>query len=427
MIQLEDNSKVKEEFTDNPIIEELVDRDLSNLERDGFIIFPPTINDSVDLEKENYLFRRSNQHIWTSNLIGVFKKGSDELQINSRFYDSEEGNRDFFLRYLLQKVMNINVNRTKINIDSQLSYYDLLAYLFPMYLDEAMRKGNYKEYVSKKYNDSNIKGQISIARHIKCNTPFMGKIAYDTREFSYDNNLTQLIRHTIEKLQLKFSFDSLVTTDFKENVREVINITPSYSRLDRDEIIKGNVLNPVKHGYFEEYSLLQKLCIQILNEEHIGFGDEEDEAHGIIIDVAWLWEEYLATLLKPKFTHAENKTRKNPIYFYTDNKNPRYPDFYSDSVILDAKYKQLDKNNKGISREDLYQMTSYLHVLKASSAGVIYPSQKDNERKSVGTLAGFGGEIFKVGFTIPQVSGKYADFEKDMKDSEEKFLSEIQC
>ena len=36
-----------------------------------------------------------------------------------------------------------------------------------------------------------------IAQHIKMNTPFIGKIAYSQREFSFDNHLMQLVRHTM--------------------------------------------------------------------------------------------------------------------------------------------------------------------------------------------------------------------------------------
>ena len=76
--------------------------------------------------------------------------------------------------------------------------FNLLIFLFPFYLKEAMRKGSFKTYIRNQYNDDNVKGTIDIARHIKKNTPFTGNIAYSHREFSYDNYLMQLIRHTIE-------------------------------------------------------------------------------------------------------------------------------------------------------------------------------------------------------------------------------------
>lgn len=423
MIQLKDNSKVPDSYSQHSIITELVNRDLKDLEKENFIIFPPTVKESVDLELDNYLFRDYNRHVYTGNLVGVLKKGNDVLKINSRFYDSNGGNDDYFIRYLLQKVTNINVIRNNINQDNQSSYYDLLVFLFPMYLEEALQKGIYKEYISKSYNNSNVKGPIVVARHIRNNTPFMGNIAYDTREFSYDNKLTQLIRHTIEKIQMEYTFDILRDSDLKRNTNTIVEVTQTYSRLERIKIIEQNILNPVRHGYFEEYYLLQQLCIQILNEEKIGFGDDNEEIYGIIIDVAWLWEEYLVTLLTLDYIHAENKTHKNPIYFYKNKKSPRYPDFYSDKIILDAKYKQLEE--KGISREDLYQITSYLHVTKAERAGVIFPSRSKFLYKNIGELSGYGGEIFKIGLEIPQSISGYPVFLDEMKKSEITFLENL--
>ena len=56
----------------------------------------------------------------------------------------------------------------------------------------------YKQYITRKNNDANVRGVIDVNRHIRYNKPFNGKIAYSTREYSYDNDVTQLIRHTIE-------------------------------------------------------------------------------------------------------------------------------------------------------------------------------------------------------------------------------------
>ncbi|MFG7388532.1 hypothetical protein ACGO3R_10795 [Lactococcus lactis] len=60
----------------------------------------------------------------------------------------------------------------------------------------------YKTYVKKQYNDSQVRGPINIGQYIKKNTPFIGKISYDIREFTSDNNIMQLIRHTIEYVRL---------------------------------------------------------------------------------------------------------------------------------------------------------------------------------------------------------------------------------
>ena len=56
-------------------------------------------------------------------------------------------------------------------------------------------------YHKQNYNDSNVRGTIDINRHLSQNIPFIGNIAYRVREHSFDNKITQLIRHTIEFIQ----------------------------------------------------------------------------------------------------------------------------------------------------------------------------------------------------------------------------------
>ncbi|MGC3164680.1 5-methylcytosine restriction system specificity protein McrC, partial [Enterococcus faecium] len=66
-----------------------------------------------------------------------------------------------------------------------------------------------------------------------------------------------------------------------------------YARLNQFNILQKNILHPVKLSYYEEYSALQQICIQILSEEKSGFGSDKNQIHGIIIDVSWLWEDYI--------------------------------------------------------------------------------------------------------------------------------------
>ena len=426
MIHVKDNSDVTQ-YQENPIVQELLDRDLSDLTKENFIIFPPQLEASEDLDGENYIFRQHNRHVRTGNVVGVMKQGAEEVTIHSRFYDSKNDTEDFFLKYLLHQVLSMNVVRTKVNIESDDSYYDLLAFVFPMYLNSAMEKGVYKEYVKRQYNDANVKGPISIARHIKTNTPFMGRIAYDTREFSFDNRLTQLIRHTIEKLNAEYSYDFSSDSLTRDNMQSIIHETPSYSRMERFEVLSENVANPVRHGYYEEYYLLQKLCIQILNEEKIGFGHEDDEIYGIIIDIAWLWEEYLNTLLRDQFIHPENKNSQYGISLFSDMQRTVYPDFYSKDkrVVLDAKYKMLDNSEKGINREDRYQIISYLHVLAAEKAGLAFPSKMKSDYVHAGNLKGLGGSLFKLPLMIPQNVESYEEFVTLIQVSEKSFTSRL--
>ncbi|WP_430610392.1 5-methylcytosine restriction system specificity protein McrC [Enterococcus sp. DIV0876] len=424
MIQIKDNSKITE-YKDHPIVQKLQNRDLSDLAKENFIIFPPTIEHSEDLDERNQIFATDNGETYTGNIVGMMKMGTDQLQIHSRFYMHDDNGTDFFLQYLLHKVLNSNVITYTTNMDHKQSIFDLLAYIFPAYLNNALQKGLYKEYVKKKYNDPNLKGSINVARHLQLNPIFKGKISYDTSEFNYDNAVTQLIRHTIEKLKNNLSFDLFMDDQTRQNIQAIVQATPSYSKLERRKIISENQLKYVRHSYFEEYYLLQKLCLQILNDDYVGFGADEEEIQGVIIDIAWLWEEYLSTLLSPNFIHPQNIGSARGISLYRDRVLTVYPDFYSlnKKLVLDAKYKNMDSSLKGMQREDRYQMISYLHILKANQAGIIYPSFSQQQLIPVGQLNGYGGNLLKIPFKIPQYCESFQMFVEEMEQNEHNFLA----
>ncbi|MDR2660627.1 MAG: McrC family protein [Lactobacillaceae bacterium] len=418
---LKDNSKIdNDELANSKLIKSLVNKDLSELDKENFLIFPQQLNNSKDLDRNNYIFKQSNGEVWTRNVVGIISDGEDEIRIRSRF--SNDQDTDFFLRYMMETVFNYNVVNTNINSSKEFSYYDLLVFLFPYYLNQAMRKGVYKEYVNRKYNDANVRGPIDIARHLKINTPFIGKVAYNTREFSLDNSITQLIRHTIEKIQSE-KFDLSSDENIKDNVRIIKSVTTSYSKMKRTDILRKNILTPVKHGYFKEYTALQKIAIQILMEEKIGFGDDDNQINGILIDVAWLWEEYIAKITGWDHYGRKQELKTLRMYKYrnSDSWQQRYPDFVTnDNLIVDTKYKKsLDKRN------DYNQMITYIHLLKSKEGIFLQPTDNSEEKgySELGELAGQGGKLSTYRFFIPQDCVNYEDFKKQIKQAELQLLN----
>lgn len=242
--------------------------------------------------------------------------------------------------------------------------WDFLLYLFPLYLKKAYSQGIYKAYKREAYNDANVKGSIDIKRHILKNIPSTGNIAYTIREYSPDNNLTQLIRHTIEYIKANPFGASILTSDSELNdiINKFVFITNEhYNKNTRQQIIAAN-LKPIRHPYFTEYTDLQKLCLKILRFEKITFGNEQDKIYGLIFDGAWLWEEYLNTFLKTcGFKHPDNRKGSDRKDIFAGNHKSKvkhfYPDFIKGDFVLDAKYKNMAPNENGevnIQREDMH-------------------------------------------------------------------------
>ena len=428
-MQLTDNQQAlnKEEFiTEYPKISQvLLDRTLDNLsQEDSIFIFPNDLKNSPDLDKDQKILETVNQKIKTGNVIGFLGCGQERLTISSRFSSKSD---DYFLHYLLQKVLNINLTSLDVGLSYEDRLYQLLIYLFPKYLEGALRKGHYKEYQRFFHNDSHIKGVVDVGNHLKKNLPFTGNVAYTTREFAFDNPIMQLIRHTIEYIKNQKSLGRSIIDSNRENITEIIRVTPSYKLADRAKIIRLNQTKPLRHAYFREYRKLQELCLMILNREEHGLGYQEQKIHGILFDVAWLWEEYVHTLLPKDFIHPRNKEKKGGVSVFSGGKRKVYPDFYNRELktVLDAKYKKLELTEKGINRDDLFQLISYAYILQAEKAGLVFPSIEQIVSSEIGKVVGYGVLLKKWSIQVPQKASSYDEFYEMLGMSEKIFQNNI--
>ena len=388
----------------------------------NLLIFPTDFNKYGDKIGEERIFTLDNDKIKTGNIMGFVGVNGTQVDIKSRF--AKKDGEDYFLHYMLQKVFAINLFDIKHTTNKQ-QIFDFLLYLFPYYLKKAVAQGLFKKYRKFEHNDANIRGPINISRHIRENIPFRGTVAYTTREHSYDNEITQLVRHTIEYIRTTRFGSGILNndTEAKECVSQIVMATQSYNARERQKVINQN-LRPIRHPYYSEYTPLQKICLQILRHESLKYGQEKDKIYGILFDGAWLWEEYLNTILKScGFKHPENKSHKGGLKMFKNDaeneaisKNSRklYPDFWKDNFILDAKYKHL---NSGVGREDLYQVVTYMYCTKAANGAYVYPYEK-NEKYVTYQLDGYEGRIHVIPFYVPQSGKDYGDFIGEVNNSE---------
>ena len=248
-----------------------------------------------------------------------------------------EENGAFTSRAQIKNVVDLE---SDANQDNRL--FNFLLFLFPYYLKTAMRKGLSKKYIRYRYNNGNVKGTIDVARHIEKNTPFVGNVAYSQREFSYDNCLMELVRHTIEFVKRK-PYGNNLLVKVKDEVKLVVNATPGYEPYERQKIIEQNKKNTVRHAYFREYLALQRLCLLILQHQKHQIGTGSRQIYGILFDGAWLWEEYINSLIKDTFYHPMNKNGAGAQRLFDGNVGLIYPDFISRNsetrIVADAKYK----------------------------------------------------------------------------------------
>ena len=224
-IRIKDNQyRFKEEFVEvDKVTSRVADKTLEQLQKDGIFVFPEMIKESDDLTKDQMILQSINNMYVSGNVMGFFGVENQRIVIESRF---SKGSNDFFFQYLLERVLEFpNLINLETNARQEDAIFNLLVCLFPRYLKLAIRKGIFKTYIHKQYNDGTVKGTIDIARHIKRNTPFIGNIAYSQREYAYDNYLIELIRHTIEYIKGK-SCGRIILNTINYEVNQILQATP---------------------------------------------------------------------------------------------------------------------------------------------------------------------------------------------------------
>lgn len=411
----------------------IADKTIAELCRgnENLLIFPFSIETSDDRIGESSVMSILNTadpdivRISAGNVMGFIGVGNLQVKIKSRF---DVGRDDYLLHYMLQNVLSFNLFDLSHN-NEQEDVFDFIMFMFPYFLKSALRQGVYREYQNYKHNDANLKGTIDVGRHIARNVPFVGNIAYSTREYSYDNNMTELIRHTIEFMKTKKYGQSVLNIDREtvENVKTIIEHTPLYNKGERSSIISKN-LRMKTHPYYTEYRPLQTLCLQILRMEEVKYGENDDEICGILFDGAWLWEEYVNTILSDLgFTHPQNKLGKGRIYIFDDRSGVRYPDFYNDIMVLDAKYKRLGGYEKvaQVGNADINQVVTYMTTLHLNKGGFIAPLEQAQVKIPTSGLKNKLGTLSIFGIEISKTASSYADFCDQMQAMETRFVESL--
>lgn len=435
LIRIADNSRKKIALSesDRNNLLKIVNKRIGELTIENspnLLVFPKDLDGNGDSISDSNILSLSGDEIATGNIMGFVGVNNTQLDIVSRF--AKDDTEDYFLHYLLQKVFSINLFNITHSISNQ-PVFDFRLYLFPYFLKKALAQGLYKKYRKFEYNDANIKGPINISQHIAKNTPFKGTIAYSVREHSCDNEITQLIRHTIEFIKTKPLGLAVMNNDSetKTCVSQIVMATPKYNLRERQRVISQNI-RPVCHPYYSEYTALQKICMQILRHESIKYGTEKDKVYGVLFDGAWLWEEYLALVLKEGFEHYRLGVRTVNLF---ENFQTIIPDYVSKDkkIVADAKYIPLDKCAAyGEERANAiyYKTITYMYRFCVRLGFLFYPQSNEDKEvdpyKILSAVDGVnGGWLIKHSLKIPPQCIRYKDFVCEMQKAEDAFIDGV--
>jgi len=107
LLIVKDNSPIDEDTSLIPnIIKKTANKTLSQLEKQGVFVFPTSISESEDLDKNQMILWQDGETWKTGNVMGFLGVGEERLIIRSRF---SSGNKDFFFQHMLSRIVSPNI------------------------------------------------------------------------------------------------------------------------------------------------------------------------------------------------------------------------------------------------------------------------------------------------------------------------------
>ena len=112
---------------------------------------------------------------------------------------------------------------------------------------------------------------------------------------------------------------------------------------------------------------------------------------------------------------------------HEEHSGVRYPDFYNDEMVLDAKYKRLGSYNKvsKVDPDDVHQLIAYLTALHIKKGGFIAPLEQKQVKIPTSHLQGNSAVLSIYGIEISKTTSSYADFCNKMEGKEKVFIKSL--
>lgn len=383
------------------------------------------------------VFRYREGAWWTRQYVGLFQYRGERVVIGSRF--DRENREPFFLRYLIEEFLeeSLLVLEDVGGVWQDDPFDMLLAVKLAVQLQQAWKKGGLRAYRSFCHNDSRVRGQIDVSRHIRENLgQDNGRTAYRTRAYSLNSDMNVLFLQAAEAARRRYP--SLMRRlerrlpEFHTALAALGQAVPDWAVPRRDSVLertRKKLTNPIYRDY-EAARRAARAVLSRMGVDPFGQGERGAVVTGVFLDMDRLWERTLE--------HTLFQGVRGP---YTQQSHPLLdghmvirPDFYfrSQRMVLDAKYRsawartvglggkwsdELSPEQQSAVRENVYQVMSYMLALDCQEGGVIFPVSGRDRCLPRGDRAAPGGRKFwRIPVNIPRAEN-YPIFRRELEET----------
>lgn len=348
-----------------------------------FLSFLP---DSKEKEDEFIISTKKQDdglYVQTGNLIGSFIHNGIDIEINSRFSNK-------FLERMLNFANDIYVDDVSLgkSIDAKKNLSRIVIYyLFIQALERAFLLGLPKEYKDKSYHEAKVMGKVDMAKFIKKDVPFAGKISSTNRERQDIGDIVLLLHKALK----------IVQKESKELIKPVINTLSYLNEIREPRLVTPNVIynalnsKALHNPIYAPYKKVLEYAKLIIENEDAGTKSNGKQNLGFLVDVAELFEIYMRKLLQKEFKDWSVNSPKIELYKDKFFARKIIPDIVMSSgdkvLVFDTKYKRMNMRGKDqyglgdVDRNDFFQINTYMSYYQNQgknviAGGLLYPMDK---------------------------------------------------
>ena len=329
--------------------------------------------DSEDYKKlKSYIINTTELHKYftldwkdlkTKQYCGILNFNNQDFYIlpkiaNRNSKPDDEQNLNIFI-YMLMYAYDVKLSNEQIAscANQEHTILEVFVQMFANGLLQELKKGLYKEYLTKQDNLPVLKGKYLINENLKYNFT-KNKIYCEYDEFSPDNTMNQFFYYAVKHLQ-KFVKDKKLLKQCELIFDEV-----EYRQIDINKLgmVHFNRLNNRFKTSFEIAILLLKQSIPLFSQDKKSFA--------FLFDMNILFEKFIARMVKSMDVSAkiQNKDSFGDLILK--------PDIILQNQIIDTKYKRI-KSIEDIKQSDKLQAFAYGINYGVDNIMLLYPSHLD--------------------------------------------------
>ncbi|MCT7583076.1 McrC family protein [Aliarcobacter butzleri] len=314
----------------------------------------------IDNSSLHQYFKLDWKDLKAKQYCGILNFNDQDFYILPKIANrNDEKNLNIFI-YMLMYAYDVKLSNEQIAscANEEHTILEVFVQMFANGLLQELKKGLYKEYLTKQDNLPVLKGKYLINENLKYNFT-KNKIYCEYDEFSENNSLNQFFLYAVKYLQ-KFVNDKKLLKQCELIFDEV-----EYKSVDinRVETINFNRLNVRFKISFEIALLLLRQFIPLFNQDKNSFA--------FLFDMNILFEKFIARMVKELDSNAKIQNQDNFGVLTLK------PDIILKNQIIDTKYKKLNSLND-IKQSDKLQAFSYGINYKVENVMLLYAKHLDN-------------------------------------------------